>query len=326
MKKLWVFLLIFCLLSGFTAAETASADLIPGKARIVFADQTEAAAILKTKDDFINSLSRFDRMSILKTDQLLPIDEFCNRIASEALAWDPGEIVKITNIIDSIKGKLQPLKLDLPERIFLIKTTGNEEGHAAYTRGQSIFLPQKYVDYDSNRLEQTLIHELFHVYSRANREKRDQLYRIIGFSRCPPLQYPNELRDLKITNPDTTDDHYITVRHQGKTIPVIPVLYANRPYDAAGGLDFFAYMSFGLLAVKISKNDCTALFRNGTLFRNGITLIPPNPSYLEQIGQNTNYIINPEEILADNFVLLVNQEQKVKSPFVIAGMMRVLRE
>ena len=39
-------------------------------------------------------------------------------------------------------------------------------------------------------------------------------------------------------------------------------------------------------------------------------------NFYEQIGKNTNYIIHPEEILADNFALLV-MGQKVSSPWLL---------
>lgn len=36
--------------------------------------------------------------------------------------------------------------------------------------------------------------------------------------------------------------------------------------------------------------------------------------FYEQVGRNTNYIIHPEEILADNFSLLLLGKTKVRSP------------
>ena len=45
-----------------------------------------------------------------------------------------------------------------------------------------------------------------------------------------------------------------------------------------------------------------------------------------QIGRNTRYIIHPEEILADNFVLLVRGERKVRTPRIIDDLQRVLAE
>lgn len=39
---------------------------------------------------------------------------------------------------------------------------------------------------------------------------------------------------------------------------------------------------------------------------------------------NTAYIIHPEETLADNFVLLVNQETNIQSPKIISWMQSIL--
>jgi hypothetical protein len=46
----------------------------------------------------------------------------------------------------------------------------------------------------------------------------------------------------------------------------------------------------------------------------------------EQIGRNTGYIIHPEEVLADNFVLLVRRETDVPSPEILERMDALLIE
>ena len=46
--------------------------------------------------------------------------------------------------------------------------------------------------------------------------------------------------------------------------------------------------------------------------------------YFEQIGNNTEYIIHPEEILADNFVILINKKKNVQNPTIVAAMKAVL--
>ena len=45
---------------------------------------------------------------------------------------------------------------------------------------------------------------------------------------------------------------------------------------------------------------------------------------MEQVGKNTDYIIHPEEILAENFALLVLNETKVASPEILQKMREVL--
>lgn len=46
--------------------------------------------------------------------------------------------------------------------------------------------------------------------------------------------------------------------------------------------------------------------------------------FLEQVGENTNYLIHPDEILADNFVLLVTGKKGVPSPEVVEKLGKVL--
>jgi hypothetical protein len=46
--------------------------------------------------------------------------------------------------------------------------------------------------------------------------------------------------------------------------------------------------------------------------------------FVEQVGQNTDYVIHPEEILADNFALLVIGQQNVPSPEILHKMKAIL--
>ena len=49
------------------------------------------------------------------------------------------------------------------------------------------------------------------------------------------------------------------------------------------------------------------------------------PGYHEQIGRNTRYIIHPEEILADNFVFLLDGRIDLPTPRVVEQMGKVLQ-
>lgn len=46
--------------------------------------------------------------------------------------------------------------------------------------------------------------------------------------------------------------------------------------------------------------------------------------FFEQVGRNTNYIIHPEEILAENFALLIMDKRDVPSPEILEKMRAVL--
>jgi hypothetical protein len=47
--------------------------------------------------------------------------------------------------------------------------------------------------------------------------------------------------------------------------------------------------------------------------------------FIEQVGKNTNYIIHPEEILADNFKLLIKGDSNVLSPEIIERLREALK-
>jgi hypothetical protein len=48
--------------------------------------------------------------------------------------------------------------------------------------------------------------------------------------------------------------------------------------------------------------------------------------WFEQIGHNTRYTIHPDEILADNFVRLINGDTNLPTPQIIATMANAFRQ
>jgi hypothetical protein len=48
------------------------------------------------------------------------------------------------------------------------------------------------------------------------------------------------------------------------------------------------------------------------------------PAAHEKIGRSTGYVIHPEEVLADNFALLLLGLTAVKSPQLLEGLRRLL--
>ena len=100
------------------------------------------------------------------------------------------------------------------------------------------------------------------------------------------------------------------------------LLAKSERYDTKAGGDFFDNMVFKLLILAETKDG----FRPALLPGGGADLRDPSalPSYFDQIGRNTQYIIHPEEILADNFVLMINEAPSVPSPSILQGMRVVL--
>lgn len=277
-----------------------------------FASQEEGEQILGTVDDFIRNLSPFDRQARRMSQSPVTEEEFLSFVAAQVREWSVRETADMTEIIERIGPQLQRMEIDLPEVIYLIKTTGLEEGNAQYTRQNAIILPK------GRSPEPVLVHEIFHVFSRYNPTVRDELYAIIGFKPCGmPIPYPDNLAPIKITNPDApVTEHYITVGYGEDIFDVAPVLYSNT--DSYNGGSFFNYLVSGFMAIEGSDDAWTyQLFEDGPLI-----LLPGYlTDFYEQIGSNTSYIIHPDEIMADNFVFLVDGAVgHVRTPGIIEEM------
>jgi hypothetical protein len=284
-----------------------------------FATASEAAEILARKDDFIQRLSPFDRSARMKTDKNVSVEEFLAFVKTSASTWTDAEKGKVEAAIGRIGPALEVLSLPLPKTVALLKTTGNEEGHAFYTRDTAIVFPENQLTAaaDAPPLEKTIAHELFHILSRENPAMREALYHAIGFTPCAEVQLPTPLQPRKITNPDAPrNDHSIRLQVDGKEVAAVPMLLsATEKYDAQRGGEFFSYMQLQFL---ILEN------RSGGL-GGGEVVAPSRVSqFFEQVGRNTDYVIHPEEILAENFALLVLNEQKVASPAILQRMREIL--
>ena len=325
MKTLWwaSLQLVASLATAADLVAPSGSELKLGESVVTFAGVPAAQAILTNRDDFVASLSAFDRSARMKLDREVTENEYLQFVARNVVAWSPEETNKIAGIIRDIAKKLETLHPPFPARILLIKTSGAEEGGECYTRANAIVLPQHEAGARAKVLEQTIIHELFHVLSRSDPALRAKLYGILGFTRINDVAYPAELRGRRITNPDGVQNGWLlTVTNQSAPVTVVPLLYATQAhYVPAQGDEFLRYVTFKLLVAQ----------RNGDRWEAALTDLKPQlldpqsvSGFFEQIGRNTDYIIHPDEILAVNFTLLVNGNTNVPSPRILTELKRVL--
>jgi hypothetical protein len=308
----------------FAADDTATQVRLTPNTVVRFASPDEGKAILTADDDFTASLSRFDIQCRLQTDADVKLSDWKQFVAQHVRPWEASEIETITQSVQRLEKKLANFRIPLPTVIRLVRTTGDEESNAAYTRAAAIILPAKILGYTTMQLDRLLAHELFHLLSRHDGAIRNQLYRIIGFELCQPIELPPSLAPRRITNPDAPliDCTISVTAANGKTHVVAPVLYANaKTYDVKRKATLFQSLLFRLLIVEHRGGRWQAVLTNGE----AVVLDPKKePAFLDQIGKNTNYIIHPDEILADNFVRLVMDDKDVPTPRIIDEMRRVL--
>jgi len=286
---------------------------------LVFASIEEGRAALTTRDDFVERLSAFDRAARVGREDATT-EQFLAVAARSVRAWPAAERAAVESAYRTLRPRLDSLALPWPARILLIHTSGEEEGDAAYTRGDAIVLPPTAFARDASRpLAPVLAHELFHLLSRDNPALRDRAYAAIGFLPCGEIALPKALRALRITNPDAPrNDHCIEVELDGARQRAVPILYAGEPYDARRNAPFFDYLRLRLLVLDAGGRYDDADPR--------LVAIDGVKGFFEQTGRNTTYVLHPEEILADNFALIVTQARGVPSPEVLAGIEKALRD
>ncbi|HEX7237720.1 MAG TPA: hypothetical protein VF405_12210 [Gammaproteobacteria bacterium] len=281
---------------------------------IEFASIEKARAVLGVRDDFVARLSPFDRAARLKSADDVSESEYLAFTMASAREWSNDERARLTSAFAAVKPKLTELLPELDAPILLIRTSGEEEGGADYTRGNAVMLPRP--SNDERQLQRTLAHEVFHIVSRNNPQLKQALYRAIGFEQCGEVALPEALAARKITNPDApVNEHCIEITVDGATAWGMPVLLSRQErYDPAAGIEFFGYLTLSMLLVDRTATPARPLLRDGAP-----VLVPINrvAGFLEQVGSNTSYILHAEEILASNFERLVLGEQGAPSPEVL---------
>jgi hypothetical protein len=117
-----------------------------------FAHEIELASIEKgrevlgARDEFVARLSPFDRASRLKSAGEVSEDEYLAFAMTAAREWSNDERARIASAFAAIRSKLGELLPELDAPILLIKTSGEEEGGAGYTRANAVMLPQALTD------------------------------------------------------------------------------------------------------------------------------------------------------------------------------------
>jgi hypothetical protein len=288
---------------------------------VIFAGLQEAGAILGWEDDYIRATRPLERRVKLRRTQPVDAAEYRRQMAAQALDWTEEERRRLAPLAERTEAFVATLRARMPARILLIKAGDIMDG-AAHTRVNAIVLPQSFLaSARQEDLAYMLGHELFHLLSRHDERARERLYAAIGFRGCERTELPAALEPRRVTNPDAPGDrHTIGVRHKGQPVEVMPVsLLPSGALDPAKG--FIAQMRTPWLLVERRDGLCRATGRSAeTQELEGL---------FEQIGRNTEYVIHPEEILADNFALIAlaaitGRHPPLPSPQVVERMRAIL--
>lgn len=312
-------LLLSSLLFLFTIPNAeASSSLV---ASVKFASLEKAKTLLSQEDDFTQSWSSFDINARMHAKNSSKTELFA-MIAEQARDWTEEEQNRIKAVCQSIAGRIekQGFTLDFPEEIYFVKTTAREEGSAAgYTRAQFIVLKETLLSQSSAELEHLVIHELFHVLTRNNPDFRKKMYALIGFNMMNPVAYPESIAAHRITNPDAPQtDSYIRLKAQGREAQCLMVLYSKKDYKKG---EFFDYLNVGFLSLTGDSVKSVA-YEKGEPIIYGFGEVE---GFYDQVGRNTNYIIHPEEIMAENFSFAILGKTELANPELVKKVKAILR-
>jgi len=294
---------------------------LSGKTALTFSSASESAAFLGSEDDFIRALSPADHQV-----RFGDVDASYLEVAETAAKdWTDDERALVTESVRLASEGYQArgVTLPFPPTVRLMRTTGAEEGYiGGYTRGDAIVFPDALFEDAPEDLAFFVTHELFHVATRFEPTLRGPIYAIFGFAPCGELRMPPELFAIKLTNPDAHHlQHCVEVNIEGEDLLVMPLLTANAP-PAEAPTEAGAQVSqieLRLIAVSpggepLRNSDNELRFYD----------LGDVPGYFEAIGGNTDYIIHPEEIAADNFALLVMGAEDRPNPELFEELRAVL--
>jgi hypothetical protein len=301
---------------------------LAGGTQVVAPTQDHARILLTTQDAFVEAQSRFDRQARVKLRfDIAPVTlpMYLDYVSSQVLAWSPAEIGDLQVIIAALTHKLAVLNLPLPPLVHLVKTTGLEERHTAYTRRNDVIvLPESVVAAGGPGLERVITRQLFHILSKHHPVVRARLYGMVNYRvMANPVAPPTVpwgptsalLSDLRITTPETPAlDVFINMLvpatpggEEGSSLTrsLVPVLIATGPYEGGNLADYAQWLFMavqqdetGQLAPLLGAKGLPLMYESGPLLA----------QYLALVGRNfTSQIAYPDEILAQNFVLVVEQ-------------------
>lgn len=235
-------LLAAALLLALTAGARAEAGW--STETFAFASREEAAQALGAADDYTTQMTPLDRAARMQTDTAVTPEAYRRFAAEAARDWTNDERESLRADIDRLIPALTELQVPAPQRVLLIKTSGAEEGDAAYTRGDAVMIPEVMADGNKDALQWVLAHEVFHVVSRQNPALREQLYAAIGFVKVDPFPLPPDIAAHLVTNPDVQgNDHFVRVTVDDREVCGTPILqFLIDRYDPRQGGAFFNYI------------------------------------------------------------------------------------
>lgn len=263
------------------------------------ADKAEGAELMLSNDVYYDNMTQNEldyKMQKVGTT----LDEYKAFAKEQVLDFTDEQKAIIDEHMERFSKVLSERGYKIPEleQIVFINTTMKEEdGATAYTHGTQIYIGgdlMEQIEKDEEGvtfLDYVFAHEIFHCITRCNSEFRSDMYKIIHFTtRDDEFELPPSVKEYFITNPDVEHHNsFATFVIDGKDVDCFTAFVTTRHFKKEGD-NFFDLSTTALVPVDGSDKY----------------YIPEDAENFDDVfGKNTDYVIDPEECLADNFGFLI---------------------
>lgn len=312
-----------------TGIETSERGTVTESATIAhrFATASEGKELLLSNKEYYAGFSQNDLdFRMQKTGATM--DEYLAFVAEQALDFTDAEKELIDQHLDEMSAHLTQNGYTLPpldEIVFVKSTMADEDGAGGYTHGTTVYLSaallEHIVDNDEDEdvaivLTEVLWHEIFHVLTRCNPDFRADMYKLIHFDiHDTDYELPPSVIEYHISNPDVEHhDSSAVFSINGSDVECFVDFVTTKHFEKEGD-SFFDYGTAAL--VPVDGTDTYYLPEQAANFN-------------EIFGTNTEYVTDPEECLADNFMLALTfgtsgaDGNGYDSPEIIEGILAYL--
>ena len=260
-----------------------------------FASAEEGRALLLANTDYYSQITQTD-MDFRLGHGNATLDELLERSTAEIKNFNIIEKYIVDRHIAKMARKLAKnnYELPLPEKITFVKTDMSVEIMTAsgYTHGTEIYLNSINIAISAipgagQYFEKLLWHELFHCLTRNNPGFRAQMYSLIHFTVADSdFELPPCVRERYLSNPDVEHhDSYAAFMIEGQKIDCFLVWMATTDYsETQSGTEP------DKIAVLVPIDGADIYYTRDQA-----------SNFDEILGTNTDYVIDPEECMADNF-------------------------
>lgn len=291
---------------------------------ILFIDEADGYDYLEKSNYFeeknVLTLSLLLKEKYTNSDTYKAKNDYKNSVKQNILKWKQSDKEKV----NAVFSKILPIIREhsprvISDTLYLIKSNKNIEYGFPFTKNKAIIIPKKIIK--SSNLINILIHEMFHIYSSNNLEKRDALYALIGFEKVIDFSLSNELEELRIINPDDNIIDYYKINLLNTSCnerqDYIVLFLSKYPmYDGYKGIISRINILLGYYTIKLIR-----IVEENEKWKVAIKNEKPElydkkdaPEYWQKIKFAHNMTETPEETLAEDFGFLIRQKMNKYKP------------